>query len=185
MGQKRRKSFIWCNYGKLPWGRVLRACPTLFLDKIASLIGTKNVGLDRDDGLIHQANGPKSNMKRKDIIALFKSEGLSITIDTNLIETDLLDVSFNLEMDKFFPFREPSNNPLYIHSSQTIHLPSSNYCHRWPTNVFQICQAMNMNSRELRLFTNQLWKAVVLTTVSNSKHLLKTQDETEIGKSFG
>ena len=35
---------------------------------------------------------------RKDIIALFKSEGLSITIDTNLIETDFLDVSFNLEI---------------------------------------------------------------------------------------
>ena len=39
---------------------------------------------------------------RKDITALFKSEGLSITIDTNLIETDFLGVSFNLEMDKKF-----------------------------------------------------------------------------------
>ena len=62
-------------------------------------------------------------MKRKDIIALFKSKGLSITIDTNLIETDFLDVSFNLEMDKFFPFREPSNTPLYIHS-RSNHPPS-------------------------------------------------------------
>ena len=62
-------------------------------------------------------------MKRKDIIALFKSKGLSITIDTNLIETDFLDVSFNLETDKFFPFREPSNTPLYIHS-RSNHPPS-------------------------------------------------------------
>ena len=60
---------------------------------------------------------------RKDIIALFKSEGLSITIDTNLIETDFLDVSFNLEMDKFFPYRKPSNTPLYIHS-ESNHPPS-------------------------------------------------------------
>ena len=62
--------------------------------KLAPLIGTKNVGLYRDDGLavIHQANGPKMDRIRKDIIALFKSEGLSITIDTNLIETDFLDV---------------------------------------------------------------------------------------------
>ena len=74
------------------------------LGKLASLIGTKNVGLYRDDGLavIHQANGPKMDRKRKDIIALFKSERLSITIDTSLIETDFLDVSFNLEMDNFF-----------------------------------------------------------------------------------
>ena len=60
---------------------------------------------------------------RKDIIALFKSEGLSITIDTNLIETDFLDVSFNLEMDKFFPYRKPSNTLLYIHS-ESNHPPS-------------------------------------------------------------
>ena len=77
------------------------------LDKLAPLIGTKNIGLYRDDGLavIHQANGLKMDRIRKNIIALFKSEGLSITINTNLIETDFLDVSFNLEMDKFFPYR--------------------------------------------------------------------------------
>ena len=74
------------------------------LGKLAPLIGTKNVGLYRDDGLavIHQANGPKLDRIRKDIIALFRFEGLSITIDTSLIETDFLDVSFNLEMDNFF-----------------------------------------------------------------------------------
>ena len=27
-----------------------------------------------------------------------------------------LDVSFNLDMGKFFPYRKPSNTPLYIHS---------------------------------------------------------------------
>ena len=81
--------------------------------KPASLIDTKNVGLYRDDGLavIHQANILKMDRIRKDIIALFKSEGLSITIDTNLIDKDFLDVSFNLEMDKLFPYREPSNIP--------------------------------------------------------------------------
>ena len=53
---------------------------------------------------------------RKNIIALSKSEGLSITIDTNLIETDFLDVSFNLVIDKFFPHRNLNSSPLYIHS---------------------------------------------------------------------
>ena len=52
----------------------------------------------------------------KKIIAPFKSWGLSITIDTNLIATDFLDVSFNLEMDSFFPYRKPNNTPFYIHS---------------------------------------------------------------------
>ena len=51
-------------------------------------------------------------MDQKDIITLFKSEGLSITIDTNVTETDFLDVSFNLEMDKSFPYSKPNNTPL-------------------------------------------------------------------------
>ena len=102
------------------------------LGKLAPLIGTKNVGLYRDDGLavIHQTNGPKMDRIRKDIIALFKSEGLSITIDTNLIESDFLDVSFSLEMDKFFLIGSQATllSPSIL--GQTIHLLSSNNCHQ-------------------------------------------------------
>ena len=60
---------------------------------------------------------------RKYIIALFKSERISITIDTNLIETHFLDVSLNIDMDKFFPYRKPNITSLYIHS-QSNHQPS-------------------------------------------------------------
>ena len=95
------------------------------LGKLAPLIGTKNVRLYRDDSfaVIHQANGTKMDRIRKDVINLFKFEGLSITTDTNLIETDFLDVSFDLGMDKFFPYRKPRNIPLYIHS-ESNHPPS-------------------------------------------------------------
>ena len=87
------------------------------LGKITPLISTKKVGLYRDDGLavIHKANGPKMDKIRKDIIVLFKFEGHSITIDTNLMQTDFLDVSFNLEMENFFPYRKLNNTPLYIY----------------------------------------------------------------------
>ena len=102
------------------------------LSNFAPLIGSKNVGLYRNDGLavIDQANGPKMDRIRKDIIALFKSEGLSITIDTNLMEIDFLDVSFNLEVETFSPYSKPNNTPFYIHSesnhpsSITKQLPS-------------------------------------------------------------
>ena len=62
---------------------------------------------------------------RKDIISIFQNEGLSITIETNLIETDFLDVTFNLLTGKYFPFRKVNNKPLYInaksnHSDTTI-----------------------------------------------------------------
>ena len=49
-----------------------------------------NVGLYQDDVLVvvKNANGPKLNKLGKEIIAIFKGESLSVTIETNLIETD-------------------------------------------------------------------------------------------------
>lgn len=46
---------------------------------------------------------------KKDIIALFKSEGLSITIETNVTKTDFLDVSQNLKTEELLPYRKPDN----------------------------------------------------------------------------
>ena len=88
-------------------------------------MGSSNVGLYRDDGLaiVRKANGSKVDKLRKDIISLFKAEGLSITIHTNLIETDFLDVSFNLNTGKYFPFKKPNSTLIYIHSKSN-HPPS-------------------------------------------------------------
>ena len=88
------------------------------LNRLSTVIDKISVGLYRDDGLaaINNANGPKLDRIRKDIIALFKEEGLSITIETNLIETNFLDVTFNLATKKYFPFRKANNIPLYINA---------------------------------------------------------------------
>ena len=56
------------------------------LDKLSSLIGRKNVELYRDDGVaaINSSSGRVLDKMRENIIAVFKNEGLSITIETNL-----------------------------------------------------------------------------------------------------
>ena len=74
------------------------------------------VGLYRDDGLAANkcTSDPILDKMSKNTIALFKEEGLTITIDTDLIKTDFLDVTFNLTTGKFFPFRKPNNVTLYI-----------------------------------------------------------------------
>ena len=53
-----------------------------WLSKLASLIDTKIVGLYRDLSLavIQLANGPKKDMIRKDIIALFKFKDLLLPL---------------------------------------------------------------------------------------------------------
>ena len=95
------------------------------LDKLSKLLGKDNVGLYRDDGLaaVKTTSGPVLDKMRKNIITLFKNEDLGITIDTNLIETDFLDVTFNLATGKFFPYRKPNNIPFYI-NVKSNHPPS-------------------------------------------------------------
>ena len=96
-----------------------------FLNQLSTVIDKSSVALYRDGGLavINNANSPKLGRIRKDIIALFKKEGLSITIETNLIETDFLDVTFNLATNKYFLFRKANNTPLYINVFSN-HLPT-------------------------------------------------------------
>ena len=75
------------------------------LNQLSTVIDKSSVGLYRDDGRAakNNANGPKLDRIRKNI-ALLKEERLSITIKTNLIETDFLGVTLNLVTKKCFPF---------------------------------------------------------------------------------
>ena len=59
---------------------------SIFIDK-------SGVGLYRDEGLaaIDNTNGPKIDRIRKDFIVLIREEGLLITIERNIIETEFLD----------------------------------------------------------------------------------------------
>ena len=48
--------------------------------------------------------------------ALMKSLGLKIEIESPLLETDFLDISFNLTSHKFSPYRKPNNDLRYVHA---------------------------------------------------------------------
>ena len=71
------------------------------LNKLTKIIPANQLGLYRDDGLsiIPRANGPKMDKLRKYITKNFKNEGLKITCETNLIETDYLDVNFKIPVN--------------------------------------------------------------------------------------
>ena len=111
------------------------------LNQLSIVIDKSSVGLYRDDGLaaINNANGPKLDRIRKDIIALFKEEGLSITIETNLIETDFLGVTLNLVTKKCFPFQKANNTPLYINA----------FSNHPPTIIKQLLKMINKRISDL------------------------------------
>ena len=61
----------------------------------------------------------------KNIIATFRNKGLSIIIETNLVEADFLDVTFNLSTGKYYLYSKPNNIPIYI-QTKSNHCPSKN-----------------------------------------------------------
>ena len=76
------------------------------LSRLVPLIGVNNsAGLYRDDGLaaIRSLSARRFDILRKEIIELFKSENLRITIECNLAVTDYLEVTFDLPNNKYFP----------------------------------------------------------------------------------
>ena len=77
------------------------------LDKLLKILDKSDGGLYKDDGYaaVNNSNGPLMDKLRQNIITLSKEENLSITIDTNLDETDFLDVTFTLKTGKYFPFK--------------------------------------------------------------------------------
>ena len=139
------------------------------LSKIKPLLHSSNVCFHRGDGLaiVHKANDPKVDRLRKDIINLFKDEGLSITIDTNLIETDFLGVSFNLNTGKYFSFNTHRIIHLFIYiQNPTTHRQSSSNCHQWrPTNPFEAYPLTNLSLTKL---TQQAW--IHLRCISEMSH---------------
>ena len=60
---------------------------------------------------VNSSSGSVLDRMKEDIISIFKNEGLSMTIETNLAEADFLDVTFNLLTRKYFPFRKINNKP--------------------------------------------------------------------------
>ena len=59
-------------------------------------------------------SGPQIEWKRKDIITMFKTANLNITIQADLRIVNFLDVQFNLNNGTYQPYRKPDNTPVYI-----------------------------------------------------------------------
>ena len=90
---------------------------TFILKKISPTMQEQNnVGLYRDDGLGIFRNMWRTNIerKKKEIIQMFKNFGLSITVTTNVISANYLDVNFDLTKDISKPYRKPNDEPIYI-----------------------------------------------------------------------
>ena len=93
-----------------------------FFSTIGRSLSEATTSASRDDGLaiLENASGPSSERIKKRIIKLFQHHGLKITAETNLVQTNFLDVTLDLKSGRYWPFRKPNDQPLYVHVYLTI-----------------------------------------------------------------
>ena len=95
------------------------------LHKLSSAYPNGSVGLYRDDGLavFKNMNARSGDKSRKVFCQILDDLGLKITVQSNLKVVNYLDVTLFLKTGKYYPFRKPDNNPLYI-NAKSNHPPS-------------------------------------------------------------
>ena len=111
--------------GSYDGAKVCELVGLFILHQLSQIVGVKNIGLYRDNGLaiLENASGPTLEHMKKKIIKLFHQHGLNITAETNLVQTNFLNVTFNLKSGKYWPYRKLNNQLLYIHQHSN-HLPA-------------------------------------------------------------
>ena len=99
--------------------------------------------------MLKNQSGPQSERIRKKLIELFQTYDLKITSYIKLVQADFLDVTLNLKSGKYWPYRKPNNQPLYINERSnhppaiTKQLPSmlANRLSRLSSNENQFAKA--------------------------------------------
>jgi hypothetical protein len=134
-----RKSFLFSNsepwtkkdkyhfdvtMGSYDGAEICELVGLFILSRLEDVIPQQHLGIYRDDGLaVVQGSGPELERLRKRVFAIFKNMDLKVKIETNIKQTDFLDILLNLTNNSYRPFRKENHNPIYINKASN-HPPS-------------------------------------------------------------
>ena len=113
------------RFSMLPWeatmGQRLVGC--YFLAQLQQLPNIEFC-LYKDDGLAVTTLTPKETERiKKQICNVFKNNNLKIIVEAKKKVINFLDVTLDMNTEKFKPYAKPTNTPLYVHSKSN-HPPS-------------------------------------------------------------
>ena len=85
------------------------------LDKLQKL--GINLGIYRDDGLgVSDLSAQGVEKIKKQMSAIFRKNGLEITIQANKKKVQFLDVYLDLQTGEYGPYLKPNDTPIYVHA---------------------------------------------------------------------
>ena len=115
------------------------------------------------------------------MIRIFQDEGLKITIEANLHVTDFLDVMLDLRSGKYYPYRKPNNELLYVHAKSN-HPP--NIIKQLPGMINQRISGLSFNEEEFNKaippYEDALKKVDITVSLSTTKQPQLEGKESEI-----
>ena len=168
-GLKKNNSEFDVTMGSLDGAKICEMVGLYILHKISHIIPHDYVGLYRDDGLaMVTGSGPQMDRLRKDIHKLFQGMKLDVTVETNLLITDYLDVTFNLNDGSFSPYTKPGNQIKYVSSSLNHPPHIKNRFQKWCKIDSLRYQAMNIFLKERLQFTEKPYRRQDITITLNT-----------------
>ena len=80
------------------------------------VIAKENMELYRHDGvgIFKSVSGIEVEFKTEELVTIFKNNGVSITVKTNLEIVYFIDIYFNLVKEIYHLYKKPNDDPLYI-----------------------------------------------------------------------
>ena len=114
---KKNNSLFDVTMGSYDGAEVCDLIGLYLLYEMRTKFGEVELGLYRDDGLGYYKNipGPQSERLKKRIVRFFRDNGLNLTIEFNMNKVNFLDVTFDMDSGKYWPYMKPNDQPLYIH----------------------------------------------------------------------
>ena len=121
---KRNGGSFDVTMGSFDGAEICELVGLFMLDNLSKHFDKECIGLYRDDGLSAlNLTGRRAEKARQTITQIFKECGLRVTVDPLQRRTDFLDVNLDLDTGKYWPYRKPNSELLYI-NAQSNHPPS-------------------------------------------------------------
>ncbi|KAL9983795.1 hypothetical protein ACROYT_G006025 [Oculina patagonica] len=119
-------------------------------------------------------NARAGDKARKAFSKVIGDLGLKITVQSNLKVVDYLDVTLNLTTGRYYPYRKPDNDPLYI-NAKCNHPPST--IRQIPTSIGTRISGLSCDQDEFHK-TSQLYNNALKSSGFNQQiHYVKNQDQ--------
>ena len=113
------------SMGSFNGAKICKLVGLFILSNLEKRFRRHKIVLYRDDGLaiLKTTSGRLADRARKDLIKIFNDLGLKFTAEVNQKIVHFLDATFDLTTSKYYPYRKPNDDPLYI-NSRSNHPPS-------------------------------------------------------------